>query len=238
MDRHPDMNVLAFDTCFGAVSAAVRYRSERGEWLLREAYETVTAGHAERLLPLIADVMGGAGLRYDQLHRIAVTIGPGGFTGLRAGVAVARAMALATGLPVVGLSSLAVMAERANLLLGSRRDARPLLIAVDARRNAVYLQVFGENAGDPLGDAALVDLGAKPLPLPPGPLLAAGSGARLLAAAAPDVAIECVLPDLQPHARQLSLLARILTPMQRIAPLYLRAADAKPPSTLPIARRP
>ncbi len=231
------MNVLAFDTCFGAVSAAVRYRNGRGEWVLCEAYETIASGHAERLLPLIGEVMDGAGLTYAQLDRIAVTIGPGGFTGLRCGVATARAMALATGLPVVGLSSLAVMAERARLLLGPSRGERPLVIAVDARRGALYMQTFGETAGDPLKPAELVDGQEVAQRLPSGAIVVAGSGGALITATVHRSDIECVLPDLQPHARQLSLLAPILTPVQRIGPLYLRPADAKPPSTLPLSRR-
>ena len=232
------MNVLAFDTCFGAVSAAVRWKSARGEWLLREAYEPLTIGHAERLLPMIDDVMDGAGLTYKQLDRIAVTIGPGGFTGLRVGIAAARAMALATGLPVVGLTSLAAMAERANLLLGPARGKRPLMIAVDARRGAFYIQVFGENAGDPLTPPALLEAREAAALLPAGPALIAGSGAAAIKAAAPHTNIEIVLPDLQPHARQLVLLAPVLSPMLPVTPLYLRSADAKPSSQPPLSRRP
>ncbi len=236
------MNVLAFDTCFGAVSAAVRWKSARGEWLLREPYEPLTTGHAERLLPMIDDVMTGAGLTFQQLDRIAVTIGPGGFTGLRVGVAAARAIALATGKPVVGLTSLAAMAERANLLLGKRRGNRPLVIAVDARRGAVYVQVFGENSGDPLTPPALLDIAEAGGVLPAGPLVMAGSGASLLLAAVArsDLArsdLESVLPDLQPHARQLALLASVLPPLHPVKPLYLRPADAKPPSQPPLPRR-
>ena len=114
------MNVLAFDTCFGAVSAAVRWRSGRGEWLLREAYEARSAGHAERLFPMIAEVMEGAGLAFSAIDRIAVTLGPGGFTGVRVGIAAARALALATGKPVVATTSLAVMAHRAEEMLAGR----------------------------------------------------------------------------------------------------------------------
>jgi tRNA threonylcarbamoyladenosine biosynthesis protein TsaB len=231
------MNVLAFDTCFGAVSAAVRWKSARGEWLLREAYEPLTTGHAERLLPMIDAVMTGAGLTYHQLDRIAVTIGPGGFTGLRVGVAAARAMALATGKPVVGLTSLAAMAERANLLLGKQRGARPLVIAVDARRGAVYIQAFGENAGDPLTPPALLDIAEAVGVLPAGPSIVAGSGAVLVLSAAARSDLESVLPDLQPHARQLALLASVLPTLHPVIPLYLRPADAKPPSQPPLPRR-
>jgi tRNA threonylcarbamoyladenosine biosynthesis protein TsaB len=231
------MNVLAFDTCFGAVSAAVRWKSARGEWLLREAYDTLAVGHAERLLPMIDEVMAGAGLGYRQLDRIAITFGPGGFTGLRVGVAAARAMALATGVPVVGLTSLAAMAERANLLLGKARDARPLVIAVDAKRGALYVQVFGENCGDPLTPPALLGIAEAVGVLPTFPSVIAGSGGGLLLAAAARADLEIVLPDLQPHARQLALLAPALPTLHPVIPLYLRPADAKPPSQPPLPRR-
>ena len=89
------MNVLAIDTCLGAVSVAVRWRDAGGEWRMRDAYEARTAGHAERLMPMTKEVMGAAGLAFSDLQHIAVTVGPGSFTGVRAGVAAARGLALA-----------------------------------------------------------------------------------------------------------------------------------------------
>lgn len=234
------MNVLAFDTCFGAVSAAVRWRSARGEWLLREAYEPLAVGHAERLLPMIDSVMDGAGLSFGQLDRLAVTVGPGGFTGLRVGVAAARAFALATGVPVVGLNSLAVMAERANLLLAGSRGGRPLVVAVDARREALYVQVFGENAGDPLSEPQLLPANEAERLVPDGAIVVGTGGAIIieaLRAGGRAITAQALLPDLQPHARQLALLAPILTPLDRVTPLYIRSADAKPPSAPPLSRR-
>ena len=231
------MNVLAFDTCFAAVSAAVRWRSARGEWLLREAYEPLTTGHAERLLPIIDSVMTGAGLNYSQLDRIAVTLGPGGFTGLRAGIAAARALALAIDRPVVGLSSLAIMAERANFILGVRRAVRPMIVAVDARRGGLYVQTFGENAGDALSNAQLLTPEAAAAQLPAGPTLIVGSGAAALQKASGRTDAEALLPELQPHAHQLALLAPVLTPLMRVTPNYLRAADAKPSAAPALARK-
>ena len=127
------MNVLAFDTCFSAVSVAVRWQGAGGERLLREAYEERSAGHAERLFPMIAEVMDGAGLPFAAIDRIAVTLGPGTFTGVRVGISAARALALALGKPVVGITSLAAMACRAEELLGERLGGRQLVVAVDAQ---------------------------------------------------------------------------------------------------------
>src|SRR5262245_27224040 len=103
------MNVLAFDTCLGAVSVGRRLR-HAGGWLLRDAYLPLSAGHAERLIPAIDEVMSSAGLDFPALDRIAVTVGPGGFTSVRVGVSAARALALATSKPVVATTSLAVVA--------------------------------------------------------------------------------------------------------------------------------
>jgi tRNA threonylcarbamoyladenosine biosynthesis protein TsaB len=219
------MTVLAFDTCFNAVSVAVRWKSARGEWLLREAYEDLQVGHAERLMPMIEEVMVGAGKSFRDLERIAVTSGPGGFTGLRVGVSAARAFALAASLPLVAMTSLEVIAHRADLLLGAKRAGRPLVVAVDARRGAVYLQTFGENAGDPRDAARCVPVGEAKDALASLNAVCVGTGAALVAG--PDCDVQ--LAALQPHARVLALLSPILTPVTPLRPLYLRPADAKPP---------
>jgi tRNA threonylcarbamoyladenosine biosynthesis protein TsaB len=220
------MNVLAFDTCFGAVSVAVRWRSARGEWLLREAYEARTTGHAERLIPMMAEVMEGAGLAFSSLDRIAVTVGPGTFTGVRVGVAAARALALTTGRPVVGTTSLAVMAHRADLLVGQKRAGRPLAVAVDARRDMVYVQLFAEPALG-AGEAALATHEEAARTIGQEPVLLVGSGAAAVAAALGGQA-EVEFPDLQPHARSLAIVAAELMPMAPVKPIYLRPPDAKP----------
>jgi tRNA threonylcarbamoyladenosine biosynthesis protein TsaB len=231
------MNVLAFDTCLGAVSAAVRWRGRHGEWLLREAYEARTAGRAERLLPMIAEIVHGAGLAFSAIDRIAVTLGPGNFTGVRAGIAAARAFALATGKPVVGTTSLAVMAHHARELLGAEHQGRPLVVAVSASGGMIYAQPFG---------AAAVETGEPQLSTPeavapgigPGPVLVVGSGAAAVAAAvqAAGGAAEALLPDLQPHARALALMAYELPALDRVTPLYLRLPDARPQADKSLAR--
>src|SRR5207248_9772702 len=70
------MNILAFDTCLGAVSVAVRWQGAGGDWLMRHAHEARERGHAERLIPMMTEVMEHAGLAFSDLHRIAVTVGP------------------------------------------------------------------------------------------------------------------------------------------------------------------
>lgn len=239
-DGAPIVNVLAFDTCFGAVSAAVRWRNRQGDWQTSEAYEALAVGHAERLLPLIDEVMIGAGVSFAELDRIAVTLGPGGFTGLRVGIATARALALATGVPVVGMSSLAVMAERARLLLGELPSERKLAVVVDARREANYVQVFGSESGAFLSVPRLCTAIEAAAALPAGEIVLVGSGANAVGAAAVAsgrIDVKVALCDLQPHARQLANLAPVLPVLDRVIPLYLRAADAKPSSAPSLPRR-
>jgi len=232
------MNVLAFDTCFGAVSVAVRWQGASGEWLLREAYEERTAGHAERLFPMVAEVMDGAGMDFAAIDRIAVTLGPGTFTGVRVGISAARALALALGKPAVGITSLAAMARRAEELLGVRLGGRQLVVAVDARRGSLYVQSFAAG-GRETGDALLLTSEEAALRIGRDGAVVVGSGASAVAAAARSrgTEAEALLPDLQPHARTLAEIASGLAPVAPVKPLYLRAPDAKPSGEPPLAPR-
>jgi tRNA threonylcarbamoyladenosine biosynthesis protein TsaB len=227
----PSMKILAFDTSLGALSAAVRWRSADGVWLLREAHEVRERGHAERLMPVILKLMGEAGLPFCELDRIAVTIGPGSFTGVRVGVAAARALALATGAPTVAASSLAVMAHQSSEALGTQRRGRVLAMALDARRGSVYLQLFpcGHHAAGP---PQLVSASAAALLIGRTPTILVGSGAMLVgqALAACDGEAETMLLDLLPSARALALMASELPPTRPLRPLYLKPPDVRPPA--------
>ena len=229
------MNILAFDTCFGACSVAVRKRTPRGEVIVREEYEERATGHAETLLPMMQRVMIAAQLEFRDLDRLAVTEGPGSFTGVRIGVSTARGLALALDKPVVPMTSLMVMALRADHLMGSQRAGRLLAVCVDARKGQVYAQLFGENGGDALGEPQLVTPQALARQLDGRPFLAVGSGATAVVAAGPHpgnpLIGEAALPALEPHARWLAVLAPGLTPRAKLSPLYLRPPDAKPQGT-------
>lgn len=231
------MNVLAFDTCLGAVSAAVRWQSGRDEWLVREVYEARTRGQAERLMPMIAEVMEGAGLAYPAIERIAVTAGPGSFTGVRVGVAAARGLALATGKPVVAMTSLAVMAHRAVALQGAARPARRLAVAVEAPRGMVFLQLFAADTSE-LSAAVLLSPDEAARAIGAGGALVVGSAARAVAALVEDGQVQAAMPDLQPHARVLAMLAPNLAPVSPLEPIYLRAPDAKPQGDKSLPRAP
>jgi tRNA threonylcarbamoyladenosine biosynthesis protein TsaB len=208
------MIVLGLDTCLNACSVAVR----DGERVLAHASQAMARGHQERLAPMAQAVMAEAGLGFSSLDRVGATVGPGSFTGLRVGVAFAKGLASALAIPAVGVGSLEALAASTEGLVAA---------VIDARRDQVYLQVF--EAGEPLMAPDVLPIGvaaARLAELALGrPLTLVGSGAPLLAAAAPGAR---VLTPEGCDARQVARLAaaRGSTP---IRPLYLRAPDAKLP---------
>jgi tRNA threonylcarbamoyladenosine biosynthesis protein TsaB len=235
------MNILAFDTCLGAVSAAASRRGPEGA-LLCQAYEVRAAGHAERLMPMIAEVMDGAGLAFSQLDRLAVTLGPGGFTGVRVGIAAARGLAFAAGKPVVAATSLAVMAHRAEEMLagmGEPLGTRRLMVAVDARRGALFVQSFAAGAVETAA-AQLITPSEAARSLGPEGGVVVGSGAMAVAAAAAaaGVTADPRFADLQPHAGNLAAMAARLAPVSPVRPLYLRLPDVRPQEAGVLARSP
>jgi tRNA threonylcarbamoyladenosine biosynthesis protein TsaB len=231
------MNVLAFDTCFGALSVAVRRQTAHGDWSLHEAYEERAAGHAERLFPMIAAIMDGAGLEFASIDRIAVTLGPGTFTGVRVGISAARALALATGKPVAATTSLAVMAHRAEELLGKAVQGRRLVVAVDARRDAVYMQGFIAGAVA-TSAASLLTLQEAVRWIGHEEALIVGSAGPVLAGLVNEAgaAADHRLPDLQPHASNLAALAPALALVAPLRPLYLRPPDVRAQEVASLAR--
>jgi tRNA threonylcarbamoyladenosine biosynthesis protein TsaB len=224
------MRVLAIDTALAACSAAV-FETEGGEFLAVESLEMVR-GHAEALLPLVARVMQTAQTRFTDLHRIAVTTGPGSFTGLRVGISAARAIALATGLPAVGVTTLEAYAAP---YFGSGDG--PVAVAIDARQQHVYLQVFAAD-GRTLVAARIVSL-AEAVAAGKGVGRMIGSGAPLIAATWPAEEPAPVFdpreaPDIAWVARLGACAAISSAPPK---PLYLRAPDARPQDAAWIARR-
>jgi tRNA threonylcarbamoyladenosine biosynthesis protein TsaB len=188
----------------------------------------MATGHAERLMPMIEEVMAAAGMAFRELDRIAVTAGPGTFTGTRIGVAAARALALATGAAVVSISSLELMGRNPKLAAGS---GRAFAIATDARRNEVYLQLFSRFDLSPLTPPRCVALSdiASAVGVN-GPIEFAGSGAAQAADAARRVGIEAIAlhPDLLPDAVDMLFASSEMPVDASVSPLYLRPPDAKP----------
>src|SRR4051794_35793386 len=119
------MLILAIDTALDACAAAV-LDTDTSRLIARES-QPMKRGHAEALMPLIARVMKESGVGFAALDRIAVTTGPGSFTGLRVGLSAARGLALAAGKPVVGLTTLSAYAAP---VVGQHSEA-PVISAID-----------------------------------------------------------------------------------------------------------
>lgn len=218
------MNILALDTSMGACSAAV-LRSDGGTPKLFARQEPMARGHAEALMPMVAETMAEAALPFAKLDLIAATIGPGSFTGVRIAIAAARGLALVTKAKLFGTDSLAVMAEDAAAQSGG-----PFTIAVDARRGMIYFGLY-DGTGRTLEGPVLLTPDEAARRLPRDVRVAAGSGAVLLAEATARMGrpVEAMLPELQPSATALARIAHASgETVPVLKPLYLRPPDAKP----------
>jgi len=229
------MTILAIDTCFAACSAALL---PEGRTTPIQRFEAMSRGHAEAIFPMIEAVLAEAECGYDALSRIAVTVGPGSFTGVRAGVAAARGLALAGGLPVTGASSLEVMARGVVRQLDEKQRASGFAVIHDARREEVYLQQF-DARGEAVSEPLVVPIADAARELAPDIELIAGTGAEAVAeqARAGGRRFRPGLPDLLPEAADLAMITALNASVRRPpAPLYLRAPDAKPQTDKVIAR--
>ena len=196
--------LLAIDTAGPRLQLALLL-DERVETLI----EDMAQGQAERIFPAIEGLLGGAGITYDNLERIAVTTGPGSFTGLRIGLSAARGLGLALNRPVIGVPTLLALS------LDTGCDAAAVLL--DARRGESYFQLFS-GPGIPVGEPALLSSTDAHNRVPPGtalltsPMVDIAALARFAANADPEL--------FPPTAA------------------YVRDADAKPQEKFIVARTP
>jgi tRNA threonylcarbamoyladenosine biosynthesis protein TsaB len=222
------MLILAIDTALDACSAAV-LDTDASKIVAQES-QPMKRGHAEALMPLLARVMKVSGVAFASLDRIAVTTGPGSFTGLRVGLSAARGIALAAGKPVVGLTTLTAYAAP----IVTENGPHPIISAIDARHDHVYFQVVGGDGSSlirpqvaPIAEAlAASKFGAPHL---------VGNAANILAErwpadAPPPFRID---PQAAPDIAWVAWLGAAVSPeMAPARPYYLRAPDAKPPKDL------
>jgi len=218
------MKILAVDTALAACSAAV-FESE-GDRLLAQRFEPMATGQAERLAPMVRETMADARLNFGALDRIATTVGPGTFTGLRIGLSFARGLSLALGVPVVGISTLRAIA--ANITANPERLS--ILSAIDARRGNCYLQLFTPDLA-PLTDGRACSLTEASLLVPEGRYLSVGSAASALISYVDRARTTLLKADTQDLSTAASV-ARLASLEEPGAlppePLYLRQPDAKP----------
>ena len=209
--------ILAAETALGACSVAVL----AGDKILAHAFEDMSRGHAERLAPMVEETMKKAGIGFAGLDRLAVTTGPGTFTGQRVGLAFMRGLRIALKKPLTGVTTLEAMAAAA---------LAPRAAAIhDAKRDEAYLSLWdrGETVLQP---EVLPFADAVEKIRAFGPCALTGTGAP---AAAASLGNEFTLTDIrQPDALWVARLA-LMRPVSNEppAPLYLRAPDAKLPAS-------
>jgi tRNA threonylcarbamoyladenosine biosynthesis protein TsaB len=196
--------VLAIDTAAPRLQLAL-LAGDRVELLV----EDMAQGQAERLFPALGELLARSGRAYTDLSRIAVTTGPGSFTGLRIGLSAARGLGLALGVPVVGVPSLLALSLAAA-------PGHPAAVLLDARRGEAYLQLFTA-PGEPAGAPLLLPMAEARAQVP--------SGATLLETPIVDVAL---------LARCAAGLDPAGFPPEAA---YVRAADAKPQQKFRVARQ-
>jgi len=211
------MLTLAIDTAANFCSACLW--DEAADRVLATEERDIGRGHAEQLMDVIAAVIGKVGRDYADLSRIAVAIGPGSFTGIRVGVAAARGLGLALGIPVAGVTTLEAIAADARAETGG-----DVTVAVNGGRGQIFVQSF-DAAGIQFDEPAAVEAADAASVVPASVDFLAGNAADAVAAAfarpvetgidraTGSVATVARLSAVSPHAP---------------VPLYLRGADAKP----------
>ena len=223
------MRILAIDTALGCCAACVVDTDGAGP-LSAEPLSTeslvMERGHAEALLPLLDRVVAAVPGGFASLHRVSVTIGPGSFTGLRVGIACARAVGLAVAVPVVGVTTLAALLAP----LFAERRARLAVAVIDARGGRVYAQAVAP------GGRVVIKPGVMPIrdlvrTLGTGAVTLVGSGAATVAAEAWSIGLDAKVHD-PSGAPQIEWVARLgAAADERTAlakPLYLAPPDARP----------
>jgi tRNA threonylcarbamoyladenosine biosynthesis protein TsaB len=211
--------ILALDTCLGASSVAIL----DGETVRAVRSEPMTRGHQERIAVLAREMAAEAGVKFAGLTRIAVTVGPGSFTGLRVGLSFAKGLATALSIPCVGVNTLEALAasvEATGFVAG----------VLDAKMGQVYLQVFDGGKALMAPDALEVGVAAARLAelWSGGPVTLVGSGAPLVADVLPGATV--LTPAYADPVAVARLAAARPAPSHSPRPLYLRAPYAVAPA--------
>ncbi len=227
------MRILAIDTALGACSACVL---DSGETIpLAGEQVAMDRGHAEALMPMIERVMAAVDGGFSSLDRVAVTIGPGSYTGLRVGVAAARAIAFAAEIPAVGVTTLAATAAP---LIG-RETGRVIAAALDARHGQVWFQALN-GQGRPLVSIRQVSHRDAARAIGAGPVSLVGSAAAAIANEAWAIGLDALVIDERkaPDIAWVARLGLIADPQSAPPrPLYLKAPETTPQDRARLPRR-
>ena len=215
------MKVLGLDCAGNSCSVAVLIDREA----VAARRTSTERGQAEVLLPMIEATLAEARLDIGALDLIAVTVGPGSFTGVRTGLAAARGLALASGRPLIGVTCFAAVAEA----VAGETGEQPLVVALESRREELFLQRF--DRADP-GEPALVAASAWRNYAPGVPFLIAGDAADRFAAGVARDDSRIVRHDAHSNAVAAARLGAAQWKSGTRAPpapLYLRVPDVTVP---------
>jgi tRNA threonylcarbamoyladenosine biosynthesis protein TsaB len=216
------MLILALDTSMAACSVCV-YDAGAG-LVLASRHEFMDRGQAEALAPMVQETMGLAGIAFKDLARIAVTTGPGTFTGVRIGLAMARGLGVALNIPMTGINSLAAIA--CNETTGDF----PIVMAVDARANEICFASYDALGHELIGPVIVALTEAHKL-MPTHPVRMLGTAADLLLDKNDKQHVRSDAGDLPIAANFVRLAASIPASLVPPEPLYLRPPDVKPQAT-------
>jgi tRNA threonylcarbamoyladenosine biosynthesis protein TsaB len=217
------MRILAIDCALGRVGACV-LDDEAEEPIARESI-AIDRGHADIILPLIDRVVARVPGGLASIHRVAVTVGPGSFTGIRIGISAGKGIALARGVPIVGVSTLAAFA--APLIIAGLDGV--VATAMFARGDQIYLAAFGQG-GRPLFEPRVTGTAEGRRSLGEGPIHLVGPAAALLTDENPlrDPTVSSCIPSALPDLAFVARLGLVAEP--RTAPpepLYISAPYAE-----------
>ncbi|MER9657777.1 tRNA (adenosine(37)-N6)-threonylcarbamoyltransferase complex dimerization subunit type 1 TsaB [Mesorhizobium sp. M0152] len=222
------MRLLAID-CAASLCAACVYDAAAKRELGRQVLD-LGKGHAEHLMAVIAEALKASAIQYGDLGAIAVSVGPGSFTGLRVGVSTARGLALALKIPAIGVTTLEALAAEAAAAFPDR----PVLAALDAGREEIHAALYDEMSSLTYGPAVITLNDAVAMATENSSVLA-GTAARQIAISAGrafETGPETATADIVTYAR----LAAAKGEGERPKPLYLRGADAKPQAGFMLSR--
>lgn len=227
------MRVLAIDTALGACSACVLDTGAPSPIAIEQT--AMDRGHAEALMPMIERVMGRTEGGFSSLDRVAVTIGPGSYTGLRVGISAARAIAFAAGIPAVGVSTLAASAAP---FIG-REGGRVVAAAVDAKHGQVWFQAPNAQ-GKQLVSVRQVNHRDAARAIGAGPVSLVGSAALAVANEAWAIGLDALVVDdaKAPDVTWVARLGLIADPASAPPrPLYLKPPETTPQDRARLPRR-
>ena len=205
------MKILAIDSTHGTCSAAFF----NGEKVVSEIVEEMERGQAERLIPMIQKVLATADVGFENIDSVAVTTGPGSFTGVRVGLAAANGIALSANLPMIGVSVLDVLAWKTHRQFP---EIKKLCLVLETKRDDYYVQYFedGKSLTSPEVLPAKVIAEKKDF------IFVGNAVGRL----AEEIGSVSVLDVDMPSARDVALFSVGLKAQKKYPePLYLREAE-------------